>query len=289
MGNELIINVTAQETRVALLENGHMAELHIEMDRDRTIVGNIYKGRVLRVLPGMQAAFVDIGLDRAAFLYVSDVTEEVDNLESIFKPEPSLSRRESRGDSALNFIGPPAQQEQTIEELLQEGQELMVQVAKEPISTKGARITSHVSLPGRNLVLMPTVNHIGVSRRIENEEERQRLKEIIESLAPTGYGFIVRTAAEGKGEQALKMDIDFLMALWEKIYNRYKGAKAPNLLHSDLNVIMRAIRDIFSSEIEQVIVDNKFEYDKILSYFGPHMPRLNYTVEHYDEDEPIFD
>ena len=289
MGNELIINVTNQETRVALLENGQPVELHIELARDRTIVGNIYKGRVLRVLPGMQAAFVDIGLDRAAFLYVSDVNDQIDDFASMLKGNENSPKIVKSPTEEEEFNGHFPSHEFPIEELLQEGQEILVQVAKEPIGTKGARITSHISLPGRNLVLMPTVNHIGISRRIEDEEKRKRLKDLVEKCAPGGYGFIVRTAAENKDEAALKGDIDFLVALWEKIHNRYKEVNAPNLLHTDLNITMRAIRDMFSSDIQMIVIDEKEEYDKIMNYFGPHMPRLNYTVELYTDSEPIFD
>ena len=290
MGNELIINVTNQETRVALLENSQLVELHIELARDRTIVGNIYKGRVLRVLPGMQAAFVDIGLERAAFLYVSDVVDHADELQPMIQngDEPSPDKPEDE-KTIDPYSGSTIQQTYAIEDLLQEGQEVMVQVAKEPIGTKGARITSHISLPGRNLVLMPTVKHIGISRRIEDEEERQRLRDAVESMGSDNAGFIVRTAAEGKEDQALKNDIAFLLSIWEKIHDRYQNSTAPNLLHSDLNITLRAIRDLFSSEVDRVVIDNPDEYKKILSFFGQHMPRLNYTIEQYDLADPIFD
>ncbi|MDD4457421.1 MAG: ribonuclease E/G, partial [Syntrophotalea acetylenica] len=203
MTKDLVINTTSHETRVALLENGHIAELYIERTRERGIVGNIYKGKVLRVLPGMQAAFVDIGLEKAAFLYVADVLGQMQALERYIdegENEAGLPEEDGRETTAL----PP------IEELLKEGQEVLVQVSKEPIGTKGARITAHISLPGRHLVYMPTVDHVGISRRIENEEEKERLRSLIEEIRSPGSGFIVRTAAEGKNAEDLRADMEVL-------------------------------------------------------------------------------
>jgi len=206
MTKELVINTTSHETRVALLENGHIAELYIERNRERGIVGNIYRGKVIRVLPGMQAAFVDIGLDKAAFLYVADVLDEMEAVERFVEG----GSHHVRADEATQERPPLP----PIEELLQEGQELLVQVAKEPIGTKGARITSHISLPGRHLVFMPTVDHVGISRRIEDEDEKDRLRALVEEIRPDGTGFIVRTAAEGKSEEDLRADMEFLVGLW---------------------------------------------------------------------------
>ncbi|MDP8221856.1 MAG: Rne/Rng family ribonuclease [Candidatus Lernaella stagnicola] len=300
--NELIINVTHQEKRVALLENGHLAELHIELAREQGIVGNIYKGRVTRVLPGMQAAFVDIGLDRAAFLYVADVRDPVNDI-AVFERSgddadservPTLPRETSESFDEVNMemsegAMPHPVPAVPIEDLLREGQEIMVQVAKEPIGTKGARITSHISLPGRNLVLMPYMDHVGVSRRIDDEEERARLKEVVEQLRPTGMGFIVRTAAEGKDREALVNDVEFLVEVWKSVQKKYDTAKARSLLHSDLSITLRAIRDLFRADIGRVLIDSRDEYDKIMSFFGKHMPRINCTVDFYDEAEPVFD
>ncbi len=180
MAKELVINTTSHETRVALLENGHIAELYIERSRERGIVGNIYKGKVIRVLPGMQAAFVDIGLEKAAFLYVADVLDEMEAVEQFIDGD---HRHAAAGEEGEPPPLPP------IEDLLQEGQEILVQVAKEPLGTKGARITSHISLPGRHLVLMPTVDHVGISRRIENEEEKLRLRDIVETTSAARHRF----------------------------------------------------------------------------------------------------
>ena len=182
MANELVINTTSHETRIALIENGTIAELYIERSRVRGIVGNIYKGKVIRVLPGMQAAFVDIGLEKAAFLYVADVFEAIEDYDTFLEGNDKKGNGEVEEGQPISPIHP-------IEELLQEGQEILVQVSKEPIGTKGARITSHISLPGRHLVFMPTVDHIGISRRITDEGERERLRAIVETLRPPGTGF----------------------------------------------------------------------------------------------------
>ncbi len=220
MGNELVINTTAHETRIALIENGTIAELYIERSKVKGIVGNIYKGRVIRVLPGMQAAFVDIGLEKATFLYVADVFESIEDYDSFV--EGNGKKEPQEGDEpVLHPLHP-------IEELLQEGQELLVQVSKEPIGTKGARITAHISLPGRHLVYMPTVDHVGISRRIEEEEERERLKEIVERIKPAGSGFIVRTVSEGKSEEDLIADMNYLTKLWGEIAKKKEKAQAPS-------------------------------------------------------------
>src|SRR5467141_3281170 len=205
MSREIVINAAKHESRIAVLDDGQVVELWVERTRHRTIVGNIYKGRVTKVLPGMQSAFVDLGLERDAFLYVSDVLEEFEEYES-----------EAAGDITIDEV--QARPETSIADLLREGQEIVVQVAKDTIAGKGARITSHVTLPGRYLVYMPTVNHIGVSRRIENEEERLRLKQLLERIRPPGQGgFIVRTAGEGRSEEDFRSDLKYLTDLWEQI------------------------------------------------------------------------
>ena len=282
MTKELVINTTSHETRVALLENGHIAELYIERTRERGIVGNIYRGRVIRVLPGMQAAFVDIGLEKAAFLYVADVLDEMEAVEHFVEvghrhDEPG----EEAGDDSTPL--PP------IEDLLQEGQEILVQVAKEPIGTKGARITSHISLPGRNLVYMPTVDHVGISRRIEHEEERERLKHLVDIMRPAGTGFIVRTAAEGKTGEDLKTDMDYLISLWDHISQHRADRGAPCLIHSDLDVTSKVLRDILTDEVSRIIVDSAVELKKIIRFLDTFMPGHLFQVEQYQEDEPIFD
>lgn len=291
MGAELVINAASHETRIALIENGTIAELYIERSREKGIVGNIYKGRVIRVLPGMQAAFVDIGLEKAAFLYVADVFDAIEEYESLLDAgnkkeddEPAEDREEQEDQDRHDFrpLHP-------IEDLLQEGQELLVQISKEPLGTKGARITSHISLPGRHLVYMPTVDHIGISRRIEDEEERERLREIVERLKKPGSGYIVRTVSEGKSEEDLIADMQYLTTLWEEISRRQAKAAVPSLLHSDLDVVQKVVRDIVSEQVDKITVDSQVDYDRIVNFISTFASKMKYTIELYDEEEPIFD
>ena len=281
MGSELVINTTSHETRIALIENGTIAELYIERSRIKGIVGNIYKGRVIRVLPGMQAAFVDIGMEKAAFLYVADVFDAIEEYETF------LDANEKKDDSVDGREFQPVMH--PIEDLLQEGQELLVQVSKEPIGTKGARITAHISLPGRHLVYMPTVDHVGISRRIEDEEERERLRETVERIKPVGSGFIVRTVSEGKSEDDLASDLRYLTHLWTAILARKESASVPSLIHSDLDVTQKVVRDILTDQVDRIVVDAKPEHDKIVQFITTFMPKMKYSIELYEEDEPIFD
>lgn len=283
MANELIINITSQETRVALLENGNLVEIYVESLKDRGIVGNIYKGKVVRVLPGIQAAFVDIGLEKASFLYVTDVEGNFEDLEAMLK-----GREEENGK--LEFEDEDLREHPVhIEDLLKERQEVLVQVSKEPLGTKGARVTSHISIPGRHLVFMPTVNYVGVSRKIGNEKERKRLKEIIQRIKPDGVGFIVRTASERESEEGLKLDMEFLLRLWEYTMKKRGNAPVPSLIYQDLDVTLRIIRDFFTSDIDKLVVDSEKEYRKILNFMDSFMPSLKDKVELYREKEPIFE
>jgi ribonuclease G len=281
MGSELVINTTSHETRIALIENGTIAELYIERSKVKGIVGNIYKGRVIRVLPGMQAAFVDIGMEKAAFLYVADVFDAIEEYETF------LDAGEKKDEPGEGRDFQPVMH--PIEDLLQEGQELLVQVSKEPIGTKGARITAHISLPGRHLVYMPTVDHVGISRRIEDEEERERLREIVERIKPAGSGFIVRTVSEGKSEEDLASDLRYLTQLWNEIVARKEKAGAPFLIHSDLDVTQKVVRDILTDQVDRIVVDAKLEHDKIVQFITTFLPKMKYSIELYEEDEPIFD
>lgn len=287
MGAELVINAASHETRIALIENGTIAELYIERSREKGIVGNIYKGRVIRVLPGMQAAFVDIGLEKAAFLYVADVFDAIEEYESL------LDSGNKKDDESRDEQGPGGHPEfrplHPIEDLLQEGQELLVQISKEPLGTKGARITSHISLPGRHLVYMPTVDHIGISRRIEDEEERERLREVVERLKQPGSGYIVRTVSEGKSEEDLVADIQYLSTLWDEISTRKDKAAVPSLLHSDLDVVQKVVRDIVTEQVDRIVVDSKTDYDRIVQFISTFAAKMKYAIELYDEEEPIFD
>jgi len=289
MSNELIINTRPHETRVALVENGVMVELHIERKTGRELMDNIYRGRVVRVLPGMQAAFVDIGLDRSAFLYVSDVYKDFSDLEQLML-QNSIENKDplSRGTDEIKrdpVSGFPFK----IEDLLQEGQDIMVQVSKEPIGNKGARLTSHISMPGRHVVLMPTVNHIGVSRRIEDPEERERLRNIIQSIRPNTLGFIVRTVSKGADKIKLKSEMDFLIQLWANIQEKMAKSSGPSLLYKDLTISLRSVRDLFTREVDRLIIDSEEEYKNIMEFIKTFAPRLKYSIELYDGTDPIFD
>ena len=287
MSSELIINVTSFETRVALLENSSLAELHIERESDKGITGNIYKGRVTRVLPGMQAAFVDIGISRSAFLYVVDVYHSDRGFEEMMNGTQDVPVDMEQNDKPSDLQQPRLTY--PIEDLLMEGQEIPVQVVKEPIGSKGSRISSHISLPGRYLVYMPMVNHVGISRRIENEEERARLKDIVQRIKPADAGFIIRTASEGAAEEEIAMDMDFLSRVWDNIHKRMQHAAVPSLVHEDLSISLRAIRDLYSRDVERVVVDSRKTYDSIMEFSENFMPQLKHSVEYYDREEPIFD
>lgn len=420
MSSILLINAAGRETRVALVENGHIAEFYLERKKDKGIVGNIYKGRVVRVLPGMQAAFVDIGLEKAAFLYVSDVVYDPDFARAQFEltegehdeapevpdepeseeggaeahsevyelsagepasaaegsseppaeppaaeepraeaapaepaaqaggtevaaaegaapaepeartegsaqaqpaaaaqaaPAPEAARperaeasgerrdrgresaREARADKERLRRDKPRREEDKfkarktakIEDLLKVGQEVVVQISKDPIGTKGARLTSHISIPGRHLVFMPTVDHVGISRRISNEKERKRLREIVDRLRPPGTGFIVRTVAENVPQEKLESDIRFLIEVWNQVVRRNEKRGGPGLLHPDLDLILRATRDLFAHDVEKLVVDDREEYERIQGFVNAQDPALKDRVALHESDEPIFD
>ncbi len=280
MPNELIINVTLGETRVARVENGVVTELHIERRREEGIVGNMYKGKVVRVMPGMQAAFVDIGLDRTAFLHASDVVKD-------------LARFDDGGEGVdLNGSAkksPRARSDRNIESVLKDGNDILVQVEKEPMGTKGARITSHVSLPGRFLVFMPTVEHIGVSRRIGDAKERARLREMIRKLKKGDGGFIVRTVSEGATESEIADDIKYLTRTWKEIERKAAKASTLQMVHAELDVLSRVVRDLFTPDIDRVVVDAKEAYEHIRDFVANFMPKGVDAVELYEGGEPIFD
>ncbi len=409
----LVINAAGRETRVALVEQGHIAEFYLERKKDKGIVGNIYKGRVTRVLPGMQAAFVDIGEDKAAFLYVGDVLFDPEMTRHEFElsegehddevpdvpeetdasvegsQESSPSGVEASGESeaptaetvqateapaaeasteapapveaapastepsgaevvaaavveatpqvstsevlaaavetqGAPIVAPPAEssaprevrfkdkegkdnghkhhhgdrkekrkpepkKQQRIEDLLKVGQEVLVQVSKDPISTKGARITSHISIPGRHLVFMPTVDHVGISRRIGNEKERRRLREIVDKLRPAGTGFIVRTVAENVPTEKLEADIRFLIEIWNETVRKNEKVHRAGLMHPDLDLILRATRDLFANDIEELVIDDRDEFERVQRFVEVQDPALKDRVKLHEGDEPIFD
>ncbi len=283
MYKELIVNVSETETRVALVEDGNITELFIERGDEENITGNIYKGTVQRVLPGMQAAFVDIGLKQAAFLYVDDVIKK-QNLDEAEPPE-KVNGLTDKDD----FVPNNTQRNIPIEQLLREGQQIMVQVVKAPIGTKGARVSTYISIPGRYLVLMPNVDHIGISKRIDADEERIRLKTLINEKRKVKYGYIFRTASEGIDNDQLKTEMDLLVNSWENIKKRYRQYSAPYTLHRDLKVTFRAIRDLLTHEANKLIIDSSIGYESINSFLRKIMPELKVKVELYEGPEPIYD
>jgi ribonuclease G len=288
MGSEILIDTTSHETRVALLENGSVTEIYVEREKDKGIVGNIYKGIVTKILPGMQAAFVDMGLRRAGFLHVADVEplEGTESLEKLIEDEPAeeddklLAEKHRPGRRAFDM---------PIEEVLQEGQEILVQVSKEPLGTKGARITSYITLPGRYLVFMPMVEHIGVSRRIANEEERLRLKDIVRDAKVPGVGFIVRTVSESVASHELHSDMAFLTKLWEDVQRKASTLPAPALVHPDLNIVLRTVRDLFTAEVDRLIIGSPQDYQSCLDFVCTYLPHLQPKIELYQGKEPIFE
>src|SRR6478672_2554673 len=283
----LVINADGPETRVALVEDGYLGELYIERKRERGIAGNIYKGRVERVLPGMQAAFVNIGLEKSAYLHVSDVRGTPDDLKRLFSGESSSRSSDDEDDDAADAAR--ASGGARIEDLLKEGQEVIVQVTKEPISTKGARTTRYISLPGRHLVFMPTVDHIGISRRIASDKERRRLREIVDSMRPQGSGFIVRTVADGISERELKSDMEFLIKLWNEVVRRAASGRCPSLIYNDLDLLLRTVRDLFTPDVEKLIIDSKPEYERLCKFTNAFMPEFVPKSELYEGSDPIFD
>lgn len=257
---------------MALVQDSKLLEFYLERVKDRGITGNIYKGRVVRVLPGMQAAFIEIGLERTAFLHVSDIRAAINGLDE--------------GEPKENQKGGPSVTR--IQDVIKEGQNVMVQVAKEPMGTKGARLTSYVSLPGRYLVLMPTYKRIGVSRRIAEDRERRRLRDIVKSLRPGGYGFIVRTVCEGMRKGDIKADMDFLVRLWEGIEKKMSTAPSPALLCEELDLTMRSIRDYFSQG-DRLILGSRDEYERVSKFVEEVMPALSNSIELYKGPEQPFD
>lgn len=286
--NALVINVDIAETRVALIEDGNLTELFMERTQDRSPVGNIYLGKVTRVLPGMQAAFIDIGLDRAAFLHVEDVVPQAD-MESLLSHDDDNSDGED-GEKSNKKPSRRVTRATPIREVLTEGQPLMVQVSKGPIGTKGARVTSHISMPGRYVVYLPTVDHIGISKRIGNEKERRRLKESIEAFKPPQGGFIVRTVASGLTKKQLKADVGYLVHQWEQVSKRHAAVKsAPALLYEDLDITLRAARDHFTENISKIIIDSPDEYARLTAFLSVFLPERAEDVELYTGRDPIFD
>ena len=292
MGKRIVVNAGVTETRLAVQDGNLLTELYVERADRRSIVGNIYKGVVTNVLPGMQAAFVDIGLSKDAFLYAGDYTANLGQADHA--PDAPDAEEESADEDAGDAeaeaeAGPRREAVAPIEEMLRKGQEVLVQVSKEPLGTKGACVTSFVSIPGRYIVYMPQARHVGVSRRIHDDAERDRLRAIVKGLPPPPGGFIVRTVAEGKGDEDLVADIQFLSRLWSQVQARFESAKAPSLLHEEMDVTFRVVRDLFSPEVEEFLVDSEAAYQKCLDFATSLVPQLAARVKRWEKDAPIFE
>ncbi len=285
MQNEILINASRGETRVAILEKGTLAELLVERRGEHSMVGSVVKGRVSRVLPGMQASFVDIGLEKAAFLYAGDYYEYDSDVDLGDEEGESRSRQPQRRGGRRNGGSRVVPR---IDTILSEGQEIVVQVAKEPIGTKGARITSHVAIAGRHLVLTPSGARVGVSRRIESDRERRRLREIVERLRPRDVGFIIRTAGEGAREADLEADVKYLASAWENIQNR-RNERAPTVLYAEPSLPLRVVRDVANAETKRIVVDSPQVFEEMMSFVSRFVADPKPRVELYRGALPIFD
>ena len=323
MTKEMIVSSSAHETRVAILEEDQVAEVFIERERQRGIVGNLYKGRVSRVLPGMQSAFIDLGLERDGFLYVTDVvpsSEEFDRFETDEDEVPASegSTRQTLGAPAAGSAenggvsgqpspgrrggsaGAPGRRdrdrekdpEPKIEELLKEGQEIVVQVAKEPLGTKGARLTSHATMPGRFLVFMPTVDHVGVSRKIDSRDERSRLRGIVrEFRAQHGFtgGVIIRTAAAGRPKEDIVSDLSYFHRVWTDIRQKFESSRAPAVIYREQSLVAKLLRDLLTEEFSAIRIDSEVEYRRVCELVERIMPALAPKVKLYEREYPIFE
>src|SRR5215471_17728152 len=323
MTKEMIISSNGHETMVAILEDDLAAEIFVERERQRGVVGNVYKGRVSKVLPGMQSSFIDIGLERDGFLYVAEVIDTLEEFERLAgededearvdaaKPDPSAEALESTGEP-LESIAPDLATKETsprvgerkrdrdreprpqpkIEDLLKEGQEILVQVVKEPLGTKGARLTSHVTMPGRFLVFMPTVDHVGVSRKIESRDERSRLRGIVrefrEAHGFTG-GVIIRTAAAGRPKEDIVSDLEAFHRIWTEIRQKTESSRAPAIVYREQSLVSKLIRDLLTEEFQAIRIDNAHEHRRVLELVERIMPSLAPRVKLYSKPFPIFD
>jgi len=283
MSVELLVNVAPFETRIARIENGQAEEIYIE--RERGLKGNIYKGRVQRVLPGIQAAFIDIGLEKAGFLYAGDIA-------TAKQPDTNFTddlEQSDEDDSNANTPPPARRNAPPIANLLKDNQELMVQVSREPIASKGPRMTSQIGLPGRYLVYLPHLDHIGIAKRLEGQEERERLLNICQSMELKQGGIIIRTVAEGKEEADIRQDLDYLLRLWADVEKRSKNSARGSLIHKELNLYLRVMRDYVDSDIEKIHIDSRSAYDGMKKFARRFMPEVAKKLYYYPGDRPIFD
>src|SRR5436309_2437985 len=287
MYKEMIISSNGHETMVAILEDDLVAEIFVERERQRGVVGNVYKGRVSKVLPGMQSSFIDIGLERDGFLYVADV---VDTLEEFDKLESA--DEESNGKARGGLPPGPQSPQPKIEDLLREGAEILVQVVKEPLGTKGARLTSHVTMPGRFLVFMPTVDHVGVSRKIESRDERSRLRGIVRELREqhgfTG-GVILRTASAGRPKEDIVSDLEACHKIWTEMRQKTESSRAPVVVYREQSLVSKLLRDLLTDEFQAIRCDHAQEYQLVLELVERIMPNLGPRVKLYSNPYPIFE
>jgi ribonuclease G len=315
MSKEMIISSSAHETRVAILEDDQVAEIFIERERSRGVVGNVYKGRVSKVLPGMQSAFVDLGLERDGFLYVSDVVASFEDFERLDTDDeehpagavaqlPAATLNDGnlasgtqkthgpRGNGGRRDRDREKGPEPKIEELLKEGQEVIVQVAKEPLGTKGARLTSHATMPGRFLVFMPTVDHVGVSRKIDSREERARLRGIVrEFREQTGFigGLIIRTAAAGRPKEDIVSDLSYFHKVWTEVRQKADTGRAPTVVYQEQSLVAKLLRDLLTDDYSAIRIDNPIEHKRIVELIERIMPTLATKVRLYEKEFPIFE
>ena len=288
MNKEMIISANGHETMVAILEDDLVTEIFVERERQRGVVGNVYKGRVSKVLPGMQCAFIDIGLERDGFLYVSDVVDTIEEFERLEGDDEAEGGGPGKGGARGRERAP----QQKIEDLIKEGQEIVVQVAKEPLGTKGARLTSHATLAGRFLVFMPTVDHVGVSRKIESREERNRLRGIVRQFREThGFtgGVIIRTAAGGRPEADILNDLQYFHDIWTEVRHKHETSRAPKVIYSEQSLVSKLLRDLLTEEFSTIRIDNPKEYKQVLDLIARIMPNLASRVKLYTKNYPIFE
>lgn len=286
MSKELFVNIDNFETRIALVENGNLSELYIERNKHKGIVGNIYKGKIINILPGLQSAFIDIGYKKAAFLHISDISFIKRDFTAI-RPENVTEEM----DEELDFVntinsdmvhGP-------IEEILKRNDDIMVQVTKESIEQKGARATTYITIPGRYLVLMPNIDHIGISRKISDPDEVNRLKLILDEIKPEGFGLIARTASSGVGKEELLQDLEYLLKIWDNTLINYKNAEAPALLYEEQDLLFKTLRDLLTKDINRIVVDSEKDFLRIKNFIEKYLLDINVDIELYTGNVPLFE
>ena len=280
MNKEILISAEEQEIRIAVVENGKLEEFYVERRSRDQLMGNIYKGKVDSILPGIGAAFINIGLERNGFLYLSDVASPHYLFDEEVEMQNGMEKEHEKDERSLAEKGA---------ELIKKGEDILVQVVKEPFGRKGARLTTHITLPGRYLVAMPYNGHVGVSKRIQDYRERDRLRALLNNLhLPKDMGFIVRTAGQGKGKKEFARDVRYLVTLWHRIQVKSKRGMAPSLIHEEHDLVLRTVRDSLSEEIDKLIIDSKAEYKKALHFLRSIVPDLQKKLVYYQEEIPLF-